>query len=79
MRKTIQICALALFATTALAAGGCGHSEKTTIRRETVQTVPPPTVVQKRTTTVESVPAAPVVEQRSTTIRSGSVERTIDE
>lgn len=77
MRKTIQLCALALLVSGV--AVGCGHSEKTTIRRETVQTVPPPAVVQKRTTTVEAVPAAPIIEQRSTTVRSGSVERTIDE
>jgi hypothetical protein len=77
MRKTIEICALALLASTL--AVGCGHSEKTTIRRETVQTIPPPAVVEKRTTTVETAPAPPIVEHRSTTVRSGSVERTIDE
>ena len=75
MRKTIHLCAIALIASGV--AVGCGHSEKTMIRRETVETVPPPTVVQKRTTTVEAVPAAPIVEQRSTTVRS--TERTIDE
>ena len=76
MRKTIHLCAIALLASGL--AVGCGHSEKTTIRRETVQTVPPPTVVQKRTTTVEAVPAAPIVEQRSTTVRS-TERSTIDE
>jgi hypothetical protein len=74
MRKTIQLCGLALLASTF--AVGCGGSDKTVIRRETVQTIPPPAVVQKQTT-VETVPAAPIVEQR-TTVRSGSVERTIE-
>ncbi len=76
MRRThLYVATLALLASAAL---GCGHTEKTMIRRETVQTVPPPTVVERKTTTVETVPAAPIVEQRSTTVRSGSVERTID-
>ena len=74
MRRTIQLCGLALLASTI--AVGCGGSEKTVIRRETVQTIPPATVVQKQTT-VETVPAAPIVEKR-TTVRSGSVERTIE-
>ena len=74
MRRTLYLGAFALLASAAL---GCGHSEKTMIRRETVQTLPPPTVVERKTT-VETVPAAPIVEQRSTTVRSGSVERTID-
>ena len=69
------LCACALLASTV--ALGCGGSDKTVIRRETVQTIPPPAVVQKHTT-VETVPAAPIVEQRSTTVRSGSVERTIE-
>ena len=68
MRRThLYVATVALLASAAL---GCGHTEKTTIRRETVQTLPPPTV--------ETVPAPPIVEQRSTTVRSGSVERTID-
>src|SRR5207249_7812402 len=75
MRRThLYVATVALLASAAL---GCGHTEKTTIRRETVQTLPPPTVVERKTT-VETVPAAPIVEQRSTTVRSGSVERTID-
>ena len=74
MRRT-HLCALAILASAV--AVGCGHSEKTTIRRETVQTLPPPAVVEKRTT-IEAVPAPPVVEQRSTTVRSGSVEHTIE-
>ncbi len=74
MRRTIQLCGLALLASTI--AVGCGGSDKTVIRRETVQTIPAPAVVQKQTT-VETVPAAPIVEQR-TTVRSGSVERTIE-
>ena len=73
MRRTIQLCGLALLASTI--AVGCGGSDKTVIRRETVQTVPAPVV--QRQTTVETVPAAPIVEQR-TTVRSGSVERTIE-
>ena len=74
MRKTIQLCAFVVLAS---AAAACGHTEKTTIRRETVQTIPPPTVVERRTT-VEAVPAPPIVEKR-TTVRSGSVERTYEE
>jgi hypothetical protein len=75
MRRThLYVSTLALLASAAL---GCGHSEKTMIRRETVQTIPPPTVVERRTT-VEAVPAPPIVEHRSTTVRSGSVERTIE-
>jgi len=76
MRRThLYVATVALLASAAL---GCGHTEKTTIRRETVQTLPPPTVVERKTT-VETVPAPPIVEQRSTTVRSGSVERTIDD
>jgi hypothetical protein len=74
-RRHLYVCTFALLASAT--AFGCGHSEKTTIRRETVQTVPPPTVVERRTT-VEAVPAPPIVEQRSTTVRSGSVEHTIE-
>lgn len=72
MRRTIQLCGLALLASAF--AVGCGGTEKTTIRRETVQTIPPPTVVQKQTT-VETIPAAPIVEQRTTVRHS---ERTVE-
>ncbi|MBI3767043.1 MAG: hypothetical protein HY271_00955 [Deltaproteobacteria bacterium] len=70
MHGTLRFCAFVIFASAVVI--GCGH-ETTTIRRETVQTIPPPTVVEKRTT-VQTIPASPVVEERSTTIRSGSVE-----
>ena len=76
MRRTFYgVCTFALLASATVL--GCGHNERTVIRRETVQTIPPPAVVEKRTT-VEAVPAPPIVEQRSTTVRSGSVERTYD-
>ena len=75
MRRILYVGAFALLASAA--ALGCGHSEKTTIRRETVQTIPPPAVVERKTT-VETVPAPPIVEERSTTVRSGTVERTTE-
>jgi hypothetical protein len=75
MHGTIRFCAFVIFASAVVI--GCGHKETTTIRRETVQTIPPPTVVEKRTT-VETMPASPIVEERSTTIHSGSVEHRIE-
>jgi hypothetical protein len=65
--RTAMKCAAAIAFATAIAA--CGHSEHTTVRRETVTTVPPPTVVERRTT----VESAPVVE-RSTTVHSYQAE-----
>ena len=70
MRRTARLAAAALLASTAVV--GCGHAEKTTIRRETVTTMPPPAVVERRTT-VETVPP-PVVEQHTTTVREHSYD-----
>src|SRR6266404_2719778 len=68
MRRThLYVATLALLASAAL---GCGHTEKTMIRRETVQTVPPPTVVERKRTTVETVPAPPAVVEKRTTVET---------
>jgi hypothetical protein len=56
MKKLISVCGIIAFATIAAA---CSGRETTTVRRETVQTVP----------------ADPVIVEKKTTTRSGTVER----
>ena len=71
MRRThLYVATVALLASAAL---GCGHTEKTTIRRETVQTLPPPTVVERKTT-VETVPESTMALCCRATAASVSVE-----
>ena len=84
MRTYLTVSGLGLMM---IAAAACSH-ESTTVRRETVRTVPAPAPVIERHTTVETVPAAPVVERRTTietepatviekktTVQSGTIER----
>jgi hypothetical protein len=64
MHKGIRAAAITLIASGIIA--GCGHETRTIVRKETVQTVPAPVVVERRTT-VEEVPAAPTVQEKTTT------------
>ncbi len=75
MQKTIRAAAITLIAGGIIA--GCGHETRTVVRKETVQTVPAPVVVERRTT-VQEVPPPTVQERTTTTYGSGGTvtERT---
>ncbi len=72
MRRLIGVCSVTLVALATFA--GCGGSRETIVRRETVETVPAPVVVERRTT-VEAVPPPPAVIEKKTTVRT---ERTTE-
>lgn len=65
MKNLIGVCGIIAFATLAAA---CGGRETTTIRRETVQTVPAdPVIVEKKTTIQQGVVERRTTETRETT------------
>jgi hypothetical protein len=73
MRKVVYSCSVALLAASIVGCSG----ETTTIRKETVRSVPAPVVVEKQTTVQRTIPSdEPVVIEKKTTVNRGVEERT---